>query len=45
MANTVSKKWIDVYTENYYGKSELAKEIEPFVKENYKGNAYVPWGN
>lgn len=42
MANT-KKSWKDVFLENYNGKSEIAKEIEPFMKENYKGNAYIPW--
>lgn len=42
MANT-KKSWKDVFLENYNGKSEIAKEVEPFMKENYKGNAYIPW--
>lgn len=42
MANT-KKSWKDVFLENYSGKSEVAKEVEPFMKENYKGNAYIPW--
>ena len=42
MANT-KKSWREVFLENYNGTSEVAKEIEPFVKENYKGNAYIPW--
>jgi hypothetical protein len=42
MANT-KKNWKDVFLENYNGKSEVAKEVEPFMKENYKGNAYIPW--
>lgn len=42
MANT-KKSWKDVFLENYNGKSEVAKEVEPFMKENYKGNAYIPW--
>lgn len=42
MAN-VKKTWKDVFLENYSGKSEIAKEVEPFIKENYKGNSYIPW--
>lgn len=42
MANA-KKSWKDVFLENYNGKSEVAKEVEPFIKENYKGNAYIPW--
>lgn len=44
MANANTKKsWKDVFIENYLGKSDLAKEVEPFLKDNYKGNAYIPW--
>ena len=42
MAN-VKKSWKEVFIENYSGKSDLAKEVEPFLKDNYKGNAYIPW--
>lgn len=42
MAN-LRKSWKEVFTENYNGTSEVAKEIEPFLKENYKGNSYIPW--
>ncbi len=42
MANT-KKTWKEVFLENYNGKSEIAKEVEPFIKENYKGNSYIPW--
>ena len=42
MANA-KKSWRDVFLENYNGTSDVAKEVEPFVKENYKGNAYIPW--
>lgn len=41
MAST--KKWKDVFLDNYNGKSDVAKEVEPFIKENYKGNSYIPW--
>lgn len=42
MANA-KKSWKEIFTENYNGTSEVAKEIEPFIKENYKGNTYIPW--
>ncbi len=42
MANA-KKSWKEVFLENYSGKSDLAKEVEPFIKDNYKGNAYIPW--
>jgi len=42
MANT-NKSWKEVFVENYNGKSDIAKEVEPFIKDNYKGNSYIPW--
>lgn len=42
MAN-LRKSWKEIFTENYDGKSDIAKEIEIFMKENYKGNTYIPW--
>lgn len=42
MANA-NKSWKEVFLENYSGKSDIAKEVEPFIKDNYKGNAYIPW--
>ena len=42
MAN-LRKSWKEVFTENYNGTSDIAKEIEPFLKDNYKGNTYIPW--
>lgn len=42
MANA-KKSWKEVFLENYNGKSDIAKEVEPFIKENYKGNNYIPW--
>ena len=41
MANA-KKSWKEVFLENYLGKSEISKEVEPYLKENYKGNSYVP---
>lgn len=42
MANA-KKSWKEVFTENYNGTSPEAKEVEPFIKDNYKGNSYIPW--
>ena len=42
MANA-KKSWKEVFLENYLGKSEISKDVEPYLKENYKGNAYIPW--
>ena len=42
MAN-LRKSWKEVFTENYNGTSDIAKELEPFIKDNYKGNSYIPW--
>ena len=39
-----SKTWRDVFLDNYNGTSDIAQEVEPFVKANYKGNSYIPWG-
>lgn len=37
------KTWKEVFKANYEGTSEEAKELKPFLKENYKGNVYIPW--
>lgn len=42
MANA-KKSWKEVFTENYNGTSPAAREVEPFLKDNYKGNSYIPW--
>lgn len=42
MANA-KKSWKEVFTENYNGTSPEAREVEPFLKDNYKGNSYIPW--
>lgn len=36
-------KWLKQYKENYEMKSAEAKSVEDYLKENYKGNAYIPW--
>lgn len=36
-------EWIEQYLKNYRGESDEAKECEQFLKENYKGDAYLPW--
>lgn len=41
MENTPIKSWIDVWTENYLGKSAISTGIT--VKGNYKGNNYIGW--
>ena len=41
--SNLRKSWKEIFTENYNGTSEVAKEIEPFIKENYKGDTYIPW--
>lgn len=39
----MSEKWLKQFIENYNGKSAESKEVADFVKENYKGNNYIPW--
>lgn len=39
----MNDKWLKQYKENYEGKSAEAKSVAEYVKENYKGNAYIPW--
>lgn len=39
----MNEKWLKQYKENYEGKSAEAKEVAEFIKENYKGNSYIPW--
>lgn len=36
-------EWIEQYLKNYRGESDEAKECEQFLKENYKGDTYLPW--
>lgn len=43
MAETKKKTWIEVYVANYEGKTPEAQSIKDYLKENYKGNSYVPW--
>lgn len=45
MAETKStkKSWLDVYKANYEGTSDEAKSVKEYLKENYKGNSYIPW--
>lgn len=42
-AEEVNRTWKSVFISNYSGVSEEAKSVEKFVKENYKGNKYLPW--
>lgn len=39
----VKLTWIEQFKLNYEGKSNEAKELEEFMKTNYKGNSYIPW--
>lgn len=39
----MNEKWLKQFIENYNGKSAEAKEVADFMKENYKGNNYIPW--
>ena len=43
MAEVKKKTWKEQFIENYNGKSVEAKEVAEFIKENYKGNSYIPW--
>lgn len=43
MAEAKVKSWKEVFTANYEGKSPEAKALEPFLKETYKGDVYIPW--
>ena len=40
---TKVKTWKEQFIENYNGRSEEAQEVADFMKENYKGNNYIPW--
>ena len=37
------KSWKDVFKANYDGTSEEAKALQPFLKETFKGDVYIPW--
>lgn len=39
----VKLTWVDQFKLNYEGKSGEARELEEFMKKNYKGNSYIPW--
>lgn len=39
----IGKSWQAQWEKNYTGKSEEAKELETFLKKNYKGHSYIPW--
>ena len=43
MTEIKKKNWKEQFIENYNGKSAEAKEVSDFIKENYKGNNYIPW--
>lgn len=39
----MNAKWLSIWNDNYYGRSDFAKELEAVLKKNYKGHKYVPW--
>lgn len=41
MANELT--WKDLYIENYYGRTEEAKQLETYLKNTYQGAKYIPW--
>ena len=43
VCETQTKTWKEVFINNYEGKSEEALMLKPHLKENYKGNVYIPW--
>jgi len=43
MAEAKKKTWLEVYLANYNGETEEAKSVKDYLKENYKGNSYIPW--
>ena len=43
MAEVKKKTWKEQFVENYNGRSEESQEIADFIKENYKGDSYIPW--
>ena len=38
-----ARTWKEVFKANYNGTSEEAKELQPFLKDTYKGDVYIPW--
>lgn len=38
-----SAKWLEKFEDNYYGRTEQAKELENYLKSAYKGGNYIPW--
>ena len=38
-----AKTWKEVFLANYNGESEEAKSLQPYLKETYKGDPYIPW--
>lgn len=37
------RSWKEVFKANYEGTSEEAKSLQPFLKETFKGDVYIPW--
>lgn len=40
---STENKWIKAWNDNYYGRSDQAKELDGILKKNYQGHKYVPW--
>lgn len=38
-----SRSWKEVFKANYEGTSEESKSLQPFLKETFKGDVYIPW--
>lgn len=36
-------KWSQMFSDNYYGKTEQAIELSEYVKSAFKGGNYIPW--
>jgi hypothetical protein len=43
LAPRAGKTWKQTFIDNYNGTSEEAKALQPFLKETYKGDVYIPW--
>lgn len=39
----MNSKWLNMWNDNYYGRSPQAKELEEVLKKNYQGHGYIPW--
>lgn len=39
----MGKEWLAMYVANYKGETNEAQELQGLLKQNYKGNNYIPW--